>query len=137
MAYAERNRALKTLLEQAFGKGKVSVKGHRGTAAGWATVKIAHAPRNQREAQELRAQVWKLIGAGKVKIPTYGYDDPGSDYGHGNCLHIHFEPSRERADAWGDNAWRHHLSAADWDALQARDEPAAKEEPAMTPGGVS
>ena len=61
MSTAERNRALKKVLEQAFGRGKVRVQGSRGTAYGWVSVRIAHAPRNMRESQELRSQVMALI----------------------------------------------------------------------------
>jgi hypothetical protein len=117
--YAERNRALKKTLEQAFGRGKVSVRGHRGTARGWATVDISYAPRNRREAEELRGKVWELIRAAKVGIDTYGYDDPGSDYGHGSMLHINFDPYREKADCYGIDAWRQNLSAEDWDRVAA------------------
>ena len=119
MAYADRNRQLKKVLEQAFGRGQVSVTGSRGTACGWVRVKIAYAPRNQRESQDLRSQVYQLIKAAKIEIGTYGYDDPGSDYGHGSTININFEPCREQADNWGPEAWRHHLSAEKWDEIQA------------------
>ena len=121
MSCAERNRAIKKLLEQAFGRGKVTVKGSRGTAYGWVRVHIAYSPRNNREAQELRSEVSRLIKVGKIEIGTYGYDDPGSDYGYGQTINIGFEPCREKADGWGDEAWRHNLSAADWDRVQAED----------------
>jgi hypothetical protein len=115
---ATRNRNLKKVLEQAFGRGKVTVRGSRGTAYGWVRVHIAYAPRNNRETTELRAQVNALIKAAKIEIGTYGYNDPGSDYGHGSMININFDDCREQADAWGDEAWRHRLSAADWDKTQ-------------------
>jgi hypothetical protein len=115
---ATRNRNLKKVLEQAFGRGKVTVRGSRGTAYGWVRVQIAYAPRNNREATELRTQVNALIKAAKIEIGTYGYDDPGSDYGHGSMINISFDRCREQADPWGNEAWRHNLSAADWDKLQ-------------------
>jgi hypothetical protein len=58
-----------------------------------------------------------LIKAAKIEIGTFGYDDPGSDYGYGSTIHINFEPTRERADYWGDEAWKHRLSAEKWDEL--------------------
>jgi hypothetical protein len=87
---AERNRQIKQVLTAAFGKGKVSVRGSRGTAAGWVTVDIAYAPRNREEREELTAKVWALFAAAKITIGTYGYDDPGSDYGHGSTMHLNF-----------------------------------------------
>jgi hypothetical protein len=115
----DRNKALKALISKAFAPHKVTVRGHRGTSWGWATLSIDYAPRNAREAQELRAKVWELIKAAKIEIGTYGYDDPGSDYGFGSKLHINFAPRREKADSYGSAAWRQHLSAEDWDALIA------------------
>lgn len=119
MAYAVRNRQIKKVLEQAFGRGQVRVTGSRGTACGWVRVNIAYSPRNQRESSELRTQVYALIKAAKIEIGTYGYDDPGSDYGHGSTINISFGPCREQADNWGPDAWRHHLDAQKWDELVA------------------
>jgi hypothetical protein len=96
MSCAERNRAIKKILETAFGRGKVTVKGSRGTAYGWVTVHIAHAPRNRQELQELTAKVWQLFRADKIEIDTYGYDDPGSDYGFGSKIHLGFDPCVEQ-----------------------------------------
>ncbi len=126
MEIAERNRALKKVLEQAFGRGKVRVRGSRGTAHGWVSVRIAFAPRNLRESQELRSQVMALIAAAKIEIGTYGYDDPGSDYGFGKTINISFEDCREKNDSHGDEAWRHHLSAEAWDDLYKQEEKAAR-----------
>jgi hypothetical protein len=113
---AERNRQIKKVLEQAFGRGNVTV---RGTAYGWVRVRIGYAPRNSREARELRLQVTALIAAAKIEIGTYGYDDPGSDYGHGSTINIDFAPWREKADAYGPEAWRQNLSAEEWDRVTA------------------
>ena len=119
MSYAERNRHIKKVMEQAFGKGKVRVKGSRGTAYGWVSVHINYAPRNNREAQELRQQAMLLLNSkAETKVGTYGYDDPGSDYGYGQCIHINFDHCREQADYHGPEAWKHHLDAAKWDELQ-------------------
>jgi len=95
MSMAERNRALKKTLEQAFGRGKVSVKGSRGTAYGWVKVEIAYAPRDSAERDELKAKVWELIREAKIEVGTYGYDDPGSDYGFGSKMHLDFEQCRD------------------------------------------
>ena|SRR5260221_8413264 len=97
MEIAERNRAIKKVLEQAFGRGKVTVRGSRGTAYGWVRVHIAYSPRNRRESQELRSQVSQLIKAARIVIDTYGYDDPGSDYGFGSKINVDFDPCREQA----------------------------------------
>jgi hypothetical protein len=118
MSAAARNRSLKTVIAKAFAPHKVTVRGSRGTAYGWVRVHIAYAPRNKRETQELRAIVWNVIRDNNITIDTYGYDDPGSDYGHGSKIHIDFDACREQADMWGDQAWKHNLSIADWDHLQ-------------------
>ena len=123
MSCAERNRALKALISKAFAPHKVTVRGSRGTAYGWVTLHIGYAPRNHREAQELRRQVSKLIAADKIEIGTYGYDDPGSDYGFGSKININFDQCREKADGYGPDAWRHNLSAEDWDRVNAEQVP--------------
>ena len=41
MTTAQRNRAIKTLLEKHYGKGRVWVRGSRGTAYGWVHVYIS------------------------------------------------------------------------------------------------
>ena len=86
MTAAARNRQIKKTLEQAFGRGKVRVRGSRGTAYGWVSVHITYSPRNIREQQELRTQVMALLNTAKIEIGTYGYDDPGSDYGYGKTI---------------------------------------------------
>lgn len=98
MGYAERNRALKKLLETAFGRGKVRVRGARGTAFGWVTCKIAYAPRNWSEAKALEALIMRLVATAGIKIGTFGTPgDMGCDYGWGSKIHINFEPCREAA----------------------------------------
>jgi hypothetical protein len=87
---AERNRKLKKSLVAHFGAGKVRVRGSRGTASGWVTVDIDIVPTNSEHQRELTDKVWELIGAAGVEIGTYGYDDPGSDYGYGREIHINF-----------------------------------------------
>lgn len=59
-----------------------------------------------------------------IEIGTYGYDDPGSDYGYGKTINIDFADCREKADGFGEQAWRHNLSAEDWDKLQKQEKAA-------------
>lgn len=93
MEAAERNREIKKVLTKAFGAGKVTVKGSRGTAYGWVRVNIAYAPKDTAERDALKAKVWDLFKAAKIEIDTYGYDDPGSDYG--SKMHLDFEQCRD------------------------------------------
>lgn len=93
--YAERNRQIKKALTAAFKPHKVTVKGSRGTATGWVSIKIDYRPRDRDELTELKAKVWQLFAAAGIKIGTYGYDDPGSDYGHGSTMHLDFGMCRD------------------------------------------
>ncbi len=93
--YAERNRKIKQVLSAAFGIGKVTAKAGRGTASHWVTVSIDYAPKDLEERRELTAKVWQLFKAANIEIGTYGYDDPGSDYGHGNTMHLNFLQCRD------------------------------------------
>lgn len=95
METAERNRKIKQVLTTAFGAGKVTVRGHRGTSYGWVTINIAYAPKDREELDTLKAKVWELLAAANIKIGTYGYDDPGSDYGYGSKCHLNFEQCRD------------------------------------------
>ena len=88
MSYAERNRAIKKLLERSFGHGKVTVRGSRGTAYGWVSVHISYAPRDREHRQAIIDMIWKMFSAANIQIGTYGYDDPGSDYGYGSKIHL-------------------------------------------------
>ena len=94
---AERNRQIKKLVSKAFAPHKVTVRGHRGTAFGWVSINIDYAPRDWRERQELNAQVCRLLDTAKLEVGTFGYDDPGSDYGYGRKMHVNFAPCREAA----------------------------------------
>jgi hypothetical protein len=95
MSYAERNRLIKKVLTEAFKPHKVTVKGSRGTATGWVSIKIDYRPKDRDERDQLKAKVWQLFAAAKIEIGTYGYDDPGSDYGYGNKMHLDFGPCRD------------------------------------------
>lgn len=92
MRVAERNRAIKSVMEQAFGRGRVRVRGSRGTAYGWVDVRISWAPRDADQSSAMRSLVWRLLDAAGLsgEIGTYGYDDAGSDYGYGRKCHIEF-----------------------------------------------
>jgi hypothetical protein len=96
MSMAERNRTIKKVLEQAFGRGKVTVRGSRGTGYGWVSVKIAYAPKDRDELRELTTKVWDLFGAAKIEIGTYGTPgDMGCDYGWGSKIHLDFDQCRD------------------------------------------
>jgi hypothetical protein len=90
METAERNRKIKKVLSESFGAGNVTVRGSRGTAYGWVTVRINYTPRDSEHRREIEAMIWKLFDASGIKIDTYGYDDPGSDYGYGRKIHFEF-----------------------------------------------
>lgn len=96
MPVAERNRLIKKTLETAFGRGKVRVWGDRGTAYGWVNVRIDWTPLDVDAAREMKILVWKLLDKAKLsnEIGTYGYDDPGSDYGYGSKLSLNFNTCR-------------------------------------------
>ena len=95
MSCAERNRKIKQVLTTAFGTGKVTVKGSRGTAYGWVSIHIAYAPKDRAELEILTGKVWELFKAAKIEIGTYGYNDPGSDYGFGSKMHLNFDQCRD------------------------------------------
>ncbi len=90
MTTAQRNRKIKALLAAEFGAEKVWVRGDRGTAYGWVSVYIDTAmTETVEQTRAIKARVWELIkDAGDIEIGTYGYDDPGSDYGYGSKLSI-------------------------------------------------
>ena len=96
MTTAERNRAIKRVLETAFGKGRVRVRGARGTAYGWLTVSIDWTPRDADQSREMHGHVWDLLTAAGLEkhIGSYGYADPGSDYGCGRNIRLNFNPAR-------------------------------------------
>jgi hypothetical protein len=103
MTTAQRNNAIKKLLEKEYGKGKVWVRGSRGTAYGWVNVYIDLGIEQSFSYREQYAKASKLIAdAADIKIGTYGYDDPGSDYGYGRKINFTFEPPydvRQKASA--------------------------------------
>jgi hypothetical protein len=107
MSTAKRNNAIKTLLEATYGKGKVWVRGSRGTGYGWVTVYVdvgnkfepvgdtedqrTWSSRKMHEASRVEAtRIQRIIAMAKIEIGTYGYDSPGSDYGYGSKINIEF-----------------------------------------------
>lgn len=98
MTTAERNRAIKRVVSDAFPGRRVTVRGSRGTAYGWVRVKIDWTPLDCEKAREMTALIWQLLTAAGLdkQIGTYGYDDPGSDYGCGREIHIDFNSARFR-----------------------------------------
>lgn len=98
MEIAERNRAIKNLLVKSFGRGNVTVRGSRGTAYGWVSVSINYAPRTPEHRRQIEALIWKMFERDGIKIDTYGYDDPGSDYGYGKKIHLDFLPCQFKTE---------------------------------------
>ena len=104
MTTAERNRKLKAVLVEEFGKGNVTVRGDRGTAYGWVHVKIKVPAFQYSEAETQmpvvarrdhfsarRSRVFDLMREHGITVGTYGYDHPGSDYGFGSKISIDFD----------------------------------------------
>jgi hypothetical protein len=89
MSTAARNRAIKNVLEKAFGPGKIWVRGGKGTSYGWVYLYV-DVEVSSVKWRELRTEIMNLLKAAKIDIDTYGYDDPGSDYGYGSKIHINF-----------------------------------------------
>jgi hypothetical protein len=88
-----KNRAIKVALEAKYGRGKVTVRGARGTAYGWVQVHVKVAPRDRDHYRGLRDEVYRLIAEAGIKLDTY---DSG-DYGSGQKMNISFEPIAAQA----------------------------------------
>jgi hypothetical protein len=65
---AQRNPMLKRVLSAHFGKGKVRVRGHSGTA----TIKIDATPPSIKNRRELESKVWDLINKNNIEIGSFG-----------------------------------------------------------------
>ncbi|HJU16779.1 MAG TPA: hypothetical protein VJ770_09950 [Stellaceae bacterium] len=88
---AQRNAAIKRLLEAHYGKGKVRVTGERGTAYGWVDVRIATpCPEGQRPSEAHSDIVRMILDAG---IKLYSYDS--ADYGSGYKISVSFTQPRQ------------------------------------------
>lgn len=85
MNIAERNRKAKATLERAFGRGKVRVRGGRGTAYRWLYIDIAHQPRDSDQAGELVGLCRQLLKAAHIDLgkcwPDDGTDQPMDECG--------------------------------------------------------
>jgi hypothetical protein len=113
MSTATRNRQIKKVLEQRYGRGNVRVTGSRGTGYGWVNVKITM-PKDGRYYAERRDEVMAIICENNIEIGTYGYDDPGSDYGFGSKILISFDaPTKCDAYDWVVESDRDRLEGLD------------------------
>lgn len=92
MTIAERNRAIKKTLEQAFGRGKVRVRGSRGTGYGWVSVHIDWTPLDADQAREMRGKCKQLLRAAKIDL-GHSYTDDTCLYESDRC-DISFNPTR-------------------------------------------
>lgn len=89
---AQRNRAIKKTLEQAFGRGNIRVRGSRGTGYGYVSVYINYEPNNWERARELTQLCKRLLRAAKVDLGS-AYTDDTCQYTTDKC-HISFERSK-------------------------------------------
>lgn len=92
MNITERNRVIKKTLETAFGRGKVTVRGSRGTAYGWVSVNIDWTPLDSDTAQTMRSKCKELLRAAKIDL-GHSYTDDTCQYDSDQC-HINFNPCR-------------------------------------------
>lgn len=91
-ATADRNRAIKKTLEQAFGRGKVRVRGSRGTGYGWVSVHIDWTPLDSDQSQDMRGKCKQLLRAAKIDLGRT-YTDDTCQYESDKC-HIDFNQAR-------------------------------------------
>ena len=89
---AERNRAIKKTLEAAFGRGKVTVRGSRGTAWGWVSVYIDWTPLDGDKSREMHEHCKALLRAAKIDLGKAWTDDT-CQYETDKC-HISFNRAR-------------------------------------------
>jgi hypothetical protein len=87
-----RNRAIKKTLELAFGRGKVRVRGSRGTGYGWVSVKIDYTPLDSDVRSTLENQCKQLLRAAKIDL-GHSYTDDTCQYETDKC-HISFNTCR-------------------------------------------
>jgi hypothetical protein len=92
MDITTRNRAIKKTLEQAFGRGKIRVRGSRGTAYGWVHVHIDYTPLDSDKAQEMRGLCTQLLRAAKIDLGR-SYTDDTCQFESDQC-NISFNPTR-------------------------------------------
>lgn len=92
MDIAARNRAIKRVLGQVFGRDKVRVRGSRGTGYGYVRVQIDHTPRDWEQSAELQRQCKALLRASKVDL-GFSYTDDTCQHTSDQCS-ISFNRSR-------------------------------------------
>lgn len=72
---ANRNRAIKKTLAAVFGRDKVTVRGDRGTAYGYASVHINHSPRDFEQLDQLRTLCRQLLIKANIDLGHRYTDD--------------------------------------------------------------
>lgn len=71
----DRNRQIKKLLAAAFPGHKVTVRGDRGTAYGYASVRIDFTPLDADQRAELRGLCFQLLAKANVDVGSRYTDD--------------------------------------------------------------
>lgn len=92
MDTATRNRSIKKTLELAFGRGKVRVRGDRGTAYGWVSVNIDWTPLDAEQARDMRGKCKQLLHAAQIDLGR-AYTDDTCQSETDKCS-IDFNPAR-------------------------------------------
>jgi len=92
MSMAQRNRAIKRTLESAFGRGKVRVRGARGTAYGYVDVDIDWTPLDVDQSRDMQGLCKALLHAAKIDLGRT-YTDDTCQYESDMC-HIGFNACR-------------------------------------------
>ncbi|MDE2103948.1 MAG: hypothetical protein KGL39_42320 [Patescibacteria group bacterium] len=89
---ATRNRMIKKTLELAFGRGKVRVRGSRGTSYGYVTVNIDWTPLDHDKAREMRGLCKQLLRAAGIDL-GHAYADDTCQWETDRCT-IEFNRAR-------------------------------------------
>ena len=89
---AERNRAIKRVQESAFGKGKVRVRGARGTAYGCVDVDVDWTPLYADQCGRMKAECKALLRAAGIDL-GHSYTDDTCQWESDQC-HIGFNPAK-------------------------------------------
>ena len=112
MNIAARNRAIKSTLAKAFGHGKVTVRGSRGTAWGYVRVQINHTPRDWEQSLALQRHCKALLRAAGIDL-GFAYTDDTCQHATDQCS-ISFNRCRfERVFAGQDTG---QLYGKPWDS---------------------
>lgn len=92
MSKAVRNRAIKSTLESVFGRGKVTVRGSRGTAYGYVDVRIDWTPLDSDQSARMHGECKALLHAAGIDLGRT-YRDDTCQYQTDMC-HLGFNPAR-------------------------------------------